>query len=235
MQRGRARSSPLLSGSTTTSSSWAPTPWSAWKYLNDSKRVSPRRRARLLAAICDLADDVAIAVISAAEIDDDRGHRRVDKRALARVLQTVAVPDSVNVVDWYQVTGADGWSAHDLPQRVKGGDGKSAAIAAASIVAKETRDQLMRGLDVEYPGCGFAGHKGYGGGKGEHEAALRALGKLSPAHRQSMYPNVHAELGLPAPRLARAHRPAQPTGHPKCAPSFNSVRPPDRRCRFRRP
>lgn len=69
----------------------------------------------------------------------------------------------------------------------------SAAIAAASIVAKETRDQLMRGLDVEYPAYGFAAHKGYG--TGDHEAAIRKRGQLSPAHRRSINPKVYGELG----------------------------------------
>jgi ribonuclease HII len=84
----------------------------------------------------------------------------------------------------------------DPPEPVPHGDGTSAAIAAASIVAKETRDQLMRGLDVEYPGYGFAAHKGYGGGTGAHEAAIRKQGQLSPAHRRSIKPKVYADLGL---------------------------------------
>jgi ribonuclease HII len=155
------------------------------EYLNDSKQVkSERRRAQLMAAICDLADDVAIAVISAAEIDRDDDLDVSNRRALARALEVVAVRESVNLVDWYQITSADGWSAGDPPQRVEGGDRTSAAIAAASIVAKQTRDQLMRGLDVEYPGYGFAAHKGYGGGDGAHKAALEEHG-LSPAHRRS--------------------------------------------------
>jgi len=67
---------------------------------------------------------------------------------------------------------------------VDGGDRTSAAIAAASIIAKVTRDELMCRLDVEYPDWGFARHKGYGGGDGSHKAAIGEHG-LSPVHRCS--------------------------------------------------
>ena len=102
--------------------------------------------------------------------------------------------DSVNLVDWYELPGR-GWF-EDAPQAIKGGGGKSAAIAAASIVAKETRDQVMRELDAEYPGYGFAAHKGYGGGTGEHEAAILKMGRLSPAHRLSVKCKAYAEIGV---------------------------------------
>jgi ribonuclease HII len=104
------------------------------------------------------------------------------------------VAGCVRLVDWFDLQGLD-----DPPEPVKHGDGTSAAIAAASIVAKETRDQLMRGLDKQYPGYGFAAHKGYGGGKGDHEAAIRRQGQLSPAHRRSVNPKVYVELGLDLP------------------------------------
>jgi len=169
------------------------------QYLNDSKRVSDRRRAMLLSAIFDLADEVAIVAVSAATIDSGGGVQVSNMRALARALEAVAHPESVNLVDWYEIQAVDGWNGEVLPQRVEGGDRVSAAIAAASIVAKETRDQMMRGLDLECPGYGFAAHKGYGGGTGEHEAAIRTKGVLSPAHRLSIYPKVYAEIGLPPP------------------------------------
>ena len=76
------------------------------------------------------------------------------------------------------------------------GDETSAAIAAASIVAKEMRDDLMRRLDVAHPGYGFVAHKGYG--TPEHEAALVKLGP-SPAHRRSYLGKVYARLGVPPP------------------------------------
>jgi ribonuclease HII len=162
------------------------------KHLNDSKQVTAPRRAALLPAIFELADSVSIVVISAAQIDE-AGLDVSNKRALARALEDVAVAESVNLVDWFELEGVG------VPaQRVEQGDSKSAAIAAASIVAKETRDQLMRGLDIEYPGYGFAAHKGYGGGTGEHEAAIRLLG-LSPAHRRSFRCKAYAGLDLSPP------------------------------------
>ena len=107
----------------------------------------------------------------------------------------------MNLVDWHELPEAEAWGFENPPEAVKGGDGKSAAIAAASIVAKETRDQMMRSLDAEYPGYEFAAHKGYGGGKGEHEAAILKMGGLSPVHRQSVHPKVYAEVKRERPRF----------------------------------
>ena len=76
-----------------------------------------------------------------------------------------------------------------------GGDGLSASVAAASIIAKVARDRMMRAYDAVYPEYGFAGHKGYGAAK--HLAALRAHGPC-PIHRRSFAP-VAACLGRPSP------------------------------------
>jgi len=70
-------------------------------------------------------------------------------------------------------------------QAVVGGDGRIAAISAASIIAKVTRDAELAELDTLYPGYGFAAHKGYG--TAQHLAALKSLGP-SPVHRQSFRP-----------------------------------------------
>ena len=96
---------------------------------------------------------------------------------------------SVNLVDGFELKDV-GVS----PRPMVRGDQTSAAIAAASIVAKETRDQLMRGLDVEYPGYGFAVHKGYV--TRAHEAEIIERGRLSPAHRRSVRCKAYAALGL---------------------------------------
>jgi ribonuclease HII len=100
------------------------------EWLNDSKQVTPRRRAALLPAIFEVSDRVAIVVIPAAQIDRD-GPDVSNMRALARALETVAIPGSVNLVDWFDLN-AVGVST----QPVKHGDETSAAIATASIVAK---------------------------------------------------------------------------------------------------
>ena len=76
-------------------------------------------------------------------------------------------------------------------EAVIGGDGIHAAIMAASILAKVARDREMQRLDLEYPGYGFAQHKGYG--TAEHLAALRTLG-VSPQHRMGFGPCMRPDL-----------------------------------------
>jgi ribonuclease HII len=154
--------------------------------LNDSKKVSPRRRAAILPVIMEVADMASVVVVSAAEIDRD-GLDVANRRALARALEAVAVGSSVKLVDWFDLQGVE-----DPPRPVKDGDRTSAAIAAASIVAKETRDGLMRGLDGQYPGYGLAAHKGYG--TPAHAAALAAL-DLSPVHRRSIDCKAYPQHG----------------------------------------
>lgn len=154
--------------------------------LNDCKQVSEGRRAALLPVVLEVADVSAVVSVSAADIDRD-GPGPSHRRALARALEAVAVAGSVNLVDWFDLE--DVKLSH---QAVKGGDRTSAAIAAASIVAKVTRDQVMVELDKEHPGYGFAVHKGYG--TPGHANAIIELGHLSPAHRQSVRSKAYAAL-----------------------------------------
>jgi ribonuclease HII len=163
--------------------------------LRDSKDLKPDQRAALLPVIMEAADMVATVVVSVAQIDRD-GARASTMCAFGGALRSVARRDSVNLVDWHELPEDEARGFDHPPQAVKGGDGASAAIAAASIVAKETRDQIMGWLDAQYPGYEFAVHKGYGGGKGDHEAALLKMGCLSPVHRKSVRAKVFAELGL---------------------------------------
>jgi ribonuclease HII len=145
--------------------------------------------------VFEVADIAAVVVIPAVQIDRDGLHVS-NMRALGRALEAVAVAGSVNLVDG-SANLVDGFELKDVgvsPRPMVRGDQTSAAIAAASIVAKETRDQLMRGLDVEYPGYGFAVHKGYG--TPAHAARIRELGRLSPAHRRSVRCKAYAALGL---------------------------------------
>ena len=162
--------------------------------LNDSKKLSSRRRAALLPVVFEVADMAVSVVIPAGQIDRDGLHVS-NMRALGRALEAVAVAGSVNLVDG-SANLVDGFELKDVgvsPRPMVRGDRTSAAIAAASIVAKETRDWLMRRLDVDYPGYGFAVHKGYI--TRAHEAAVVELG-LSPAHRRSVRCKAYAALGL---------------------------------------
>jgi ribonuclease HII len=145
--------------------------------LNDSKRLSSRRRAALLPVVLEMADMVMTAIVPATQIDREGLHVS-NVRALGRVLDAVTVDGSADLVDGFELKGVA-----SSPRPIVRGDQTSAAIAAASIVAKETRDWLMRQLDEQYPGYGFAVHKGYI--TPAHVAATVTLGP-SPAHRRSV-------------------------------------------------
>src|SRR4051795_9385239 len=158
--------------------------------LNDSKKLSSRRRAALLPVLLGVADLAVTVVVPAGQIDRDGLHVS-NMRALGRALEAVAVDGSADLVDGSSdlMDGFELKSVGVSPRPMVRGDQTSAAIAAASIVAKETRDWLMRQLDVEYPGYGFAVHKGYI--TPAHVAAIVELG-LSPAHRRSVRCNALA-------------------------------------------
>jgi ribonuclease HII len=91
-------------------------------------------------------------------------------------------------------------------QAVIGGDAKSAAIAAASVIAKETRDRYMRRVDAKHPGWDFAEHVGYS--TPEHRGAIERLG-VSPLHRLSFQSAAYQQLALESAfEVFDAHQPA---------------------------
>jgi ribonuclease HII len=145
--------------------------------LDDSKKVAPARREELFARIA--ASAVAVGVGRASEkVIDGTNILSATLGAMRDAVLALSVrPDHV-IVD-----GNDLPRGLDLPATaIPRGDGRSAAIAAASIVAKVTRDRLLTDLDAKYPGYGFARHKGYG--TSEHVAALARLGPCE-IHRRS--------------------------------------------------
>jgi ribonuclease HII len=122
--------------------------------LNDSKQLTPDERERLFRAVLASAKRIAVEVVPPNEIDRSGLHRS-NLRALAAALRAVGEAD-LRLVDGFRL----GSSAP--PHRaVVDGDAKSAAIAAASVVAKVVRDRLMRRMDALYPGYGFVSHVGY--------------------------------------------------------------------------
>ena len=147
--------------------------------LNDSKKLSPRRRERLAAEIRATALAWAVAEASAAEIDE-WNILRATLRAMARAVAALPLtPDEV-LVDGNQAP------ALEVPVRtIIGGDALEPAIMAASILAKTHRDARLVALDARYPEYGFARHKGYG--TAAHLAALARLGPC-PEHRRSFAP-----------------------------------------------
>jgi len=142
--------------------------------LNDSKKLTPKVRERLEIEIKDRAVAWSVAFASVEEIAR-LNILHATGLAMRRAVEGLATPPAVALVD--------GNYRFPLPcsvQTVVGGDGLSASIAAASILAKTARDRLMVEMDALYPGYGFAGHKGYGAPV--HAQALSSLGP-SPIHR----------------------------------------------------
>ncbi|MBM5817151.1 MAG: ribonuclease HII [Cyanobacteria bacterium K_Offshore_surface_m2_239] len=145
--------------------------------LTDSKALSPRQRALLVPLIQRLADAWAIGQASAADIDR-LNIRAATELAMLRALQRLGRPPALVLVDG--ILPLRSWVG---PQRaVKGGDRLCAAIAAASVLAKEERDGLIRRLAPRFPGYGLERHVGYG--TALHRQALRTLGP-TPLHRRT--------------------------------------------------
>lgn len=148
--------------------------------LNDSKRVSPKRREGLFDAIRERAAAWSVASVSEQEIDAmDILNARI--LAMERAIEGLGTAADFALVDGNRDHGSR--CAITIPhQLIVGGDGKSACIAAASILAKVSRDRYMLELDARYPQYGFARHKGYG--TKLHYQMLDAYGP-SPVHRRS--------------------------------------------------
>lgn len=143
--------------------------------LNDSKQVVEDERERLFHAVLASATQVSVRIISPRQVDRDGLHRS-NLWGLRSVLEDLSLAE-VRLVDGFRL------GPHAPPHRaVVDGDTKSAAIAAASIVAKVTRDRLMRRLDALYPRYGFSSHVGYI--TPAHSAAVRVFGP-SDQHRLS--------------------------------------------------
>jgi len=150
--------------------------------LNDSKKLSEKKREQLFGIITEQALDYSIAFASAAEIDEINV-LQATFLAMRRAVSGLREPPDFALVD-----GNLDPKLGLMTECIIGGDGKSASIAAASVLAKVSRDRLMLELDAQYPGYGFVRHKGYG--TKAHYAALEALG-LCPEHRRSFLKKLH--------------------------------------------
>ena len=144
--------------------------------VDDSKKLTPERRATLVLAIREKALAFAVAIVEPEEIDRINVYQAT-LAAMGRAVETLSIRPHHVLVDARRIPGCD------LPQEaIIKGDAHCHAIAAASILAKTTRDALMRRYDDEYPGYGFADHKGYP--TESHRDAIRRLGPC-PIHRMS--------------------------------------------------
>lgn len=147
--------------------------------LRDSKKLTAKRRSVLYEIIIENCRAWSVGIVGPTDIDK-MGIQKANMLALeSAVLGLDSRPDYI-MADWYRNDG------FQLPwEGVRDGDSTIASIAAASILAKVTRDLLMFQLAKEYPGYGFERHKGYG--SAEHLAAINELGP-SPVHRLSYRP-----------------------------------------------
>jgi ribonuclease HII len=162
--------------------------------LDDSKKIAEEaRRDELAEAIKRGAVAWAVGEADAEEIDR-LNIRRASLLAMHRAVQALGIQPDYVLLDAFTIPECT------LPQRgIIKGDTLSMSIAAASVLAKTTRDRLMRELDARYPGYGLAEHKGYP--TAEHVRALREKGVL-PIHRRSFAP-VREALGVTEPAPAR--------------------------------
>lgn len=159
--------------------------------LDDSKQHTMEARERMYPLIIAAASKVTVVTRSARSIDR-RGLHRTNLTALADALRDVTRGCGQDVVSRL----VDGFSLPDLElphMAIVGGDGRSAAIAAASIVAKVTRDRFMHHADSLHPGWSFAQHVGYS--TPEHREAIGRLG-ASPLHRMSFQSVAYTQLAL---------------------------------------
>jgi ribonuclease HII len=156
--------------------------------LDDSKVRSPEEREELYPCVLKAAARVAVTVRCVRGIDS-RGLHVTNLAALARSLERVAVPGAICLTDGFRVP-----SCSVEHRAVIDGDATSAAIAAASVVAKVTRDRYMCSVDGSYPQFGFAGNVGYS--TPEHRAAIIEHGP-SDLHRRSFQSIAYSQLELP--------------------------------------
>ena len=157
--------------------------------LNDSKKLSEKKREALFDEICACAVSYAVASVDHTVIDEIN-ILRATFRAMTQAVMRLPVPADYALIDGNRAPALDiAWEC------IVGGDAKSASIAAASILAKVTRDRYMCEMDAVYPGYGFAGHKGYG--TRAHIQAILQHGPC-PIHRRSFLKKIydkHPEAG----------------------------------------
>jgi ribonuclease HII len=156
--------------------------------LHDSKQMKPERREQLYPAVLRAANRVSVVIRCVRGIDN-RGLHVTNIEALSCALERLAPSDEATCL-------VDGFSLREcaVPHRaVVEGDGTSAAIAAASVIAKVTRDRYMHRVSGQHPGWGFEEHVGYS--TPEHRAAIERIG-ISPLHRRSFQSVAYAQLEL---------------------------------------
>lgn len=149
-------------------------------YLNDSKKLSEKRREALFAEIMEKASSFAVGVVGA-DIIDEINILQATYEAMRQAISKLDEEPEVFLNDAVTIPGI---TASQVP--IIKGDSKSVSIAAASIMAKVTRDHMMEEYDKLFPEYGFAKHKGYG--TAAHIKVLKEIGPC-PIHRRSFIKN----------------------------------------------
>ena len=149
--------------------------------VNDSKKVSEKKREKLYDLILEEAISYSVAIIGQDNIDEIN-ILNATKQGVTKVVEELDVEPDLIVVDALTHINTKGIPYNSIVK----GDAKCYNIAAASIIAKVTRDRIMRQWDEIYPQYGFSAHKGYGTAK--HITAIKEYG-LCPIHRRSFTKN----------------------------------------------
>jgi len=155
--------------------------------LNDSKQHTLEMREMLYPRVLRAAVKVSVTSRCVRGIDE-RGLHKTNLAALSDTLRRVGVSGGICLSDGFPVPATGFEQRH-----VVGGDATSAAIAAASVIAKVTRDRFMQRMEERYPGWEFGAHVGYS--TPEHRAAISKLG-VSPLHRMSFQSMAYQQLAL---------------------------------------
>jgi len=153
-------------------------------YLNDSKKLTARRRELLFDEIMEKALFVGVGVVSHTRIDEIN-ILQATYEAMRQAVEKLGKEPDVLLNDAVTIPGVT-----QMQVPIIKGDAKSVSIAAASVIAKVTRDRMMAAVDEVYPGYGFASNKGYG--SAAHIAALKELGPCE-IHRKTFIRNFTGE------------------------------------------
>ncbi len=157
------------------------------KEINDSKQLSEKKREELFEIIKKDAIAYGVGIVSAEEIDTLNIYEAT-KKAMKEAINNFKVKFDLILTDAMPLKGFD----VEVVPIIKG-DAKAMPIAAASIIAKVTRDHMMEELGKKYPEYGFEVHKGYGTAK--HMEALKKYGPIKGIHRYSYKPVAKVALG----------------------------------------
>ena len=150
--------------------------------MTDSKKISEKKRERLFDEIYKTAVSIGVGVVHE-EVIDKKNILQATYQAMRHSLGQLSISPEVILVD-----GNKADIKHYEQESIINGDQKSLSIAAASIIAKVTRDRMMRQFDIVFPEYGFAKHKGYG--TKQHIEAIQKS-KATPIHRKSFNPVSH--------------------------------------------